>query len=131
MSSDDITTILGPGSAFTGKLNFEGTVRIEGRFEGEIETEGTLIVGAPAEVEAEIVATRVIIEGLLKGNVLADGSVEIRSPARVFGNITTPSLEIEKGSVFHGRSQMEPSTSQTELGSRSESRGDNDAAEAS
>ncbi len=45
MSGEDITTILGRGSAFEGKLTFEGTVRIDGRFKGEIVTEGTLIVG--------------------------------------------------------------------------------------
>ncbi|MCA9698005.1 MAG: polymer-forming cytoskeletal protein, partial [Myxococcales bacterium] len=51
MSTEDITTILGKGSSFEGKLTFEGTVRIDGRFSGEIRTEGTLIIGETAEVQ--------------------------------------------------------------------------------
>ncbi len=108
MSTPEITTILGKGSAFDGKLTFEGVVRIDGEFSGEIHTEGTLIIGKTAEVRAEIVATQLVVEGTLRGDVNATGSVEIRSPARVYGNITTSSLEIEKGSLFEGNCRMDP-----------------------
>ena len=53
MNTPEITTILGKGSAFDGKLTFEGAVRIDGEFSGEIRTDGTLIVGETAEVKAE------------------------------------------------------------------------------
>ena len=108
MSSDiEITTILGKGSAFDGKLTFEGAVRIDGEFSGEIRTDGTLIIGQTAEVKAEIQASVVVIEGTVRGDLTATGSIEIHAPARVYGNLTTPQLEIEKGSVFEGNCQMQ------------------------
>jgi len=107
MSTDEITTILGKGSAFDGKLTFEGVVRIDGSFSGEIRTDGTLIIGQTAMVKAEIQANAVVIEGEVRGDVIASGSIEIHAPARVYGNLATPSLEIEKGSQFEGNCQMQ------------------------
>jgi cytoskeletal protein CcmA (bactofilin family) len=107
MNTSDITTILGKGSAFDGKLTFEGAVRIDGDFSGEIRTQGTLIVGETAEVKAEIFASTIIIEGLVRGDITATTSVEIHAPARVYGNLASPSLEIEKGSLFEGNCRMD------------------------
>lgn len=107
MSSSEITTILGRGSSFDGKLTFEGTVRIDGRFSGEIHTSGTLIVGETAEVEAQVQAASIVVHGKVKGDLTASESLEIQAPARVLGNLKTPSLTIHKGSVFQGACQME------------------------
>jgi cytoskeletal protein CcmA (bactofilin family) len=107
MSTPEITTILGKGSAFDGKLTFEGAVRIDGVFSGEIRTQGTLIVGETAEVKAEISASTIIIEGLVRGDISASDAIEIHAPARVYGNLATPSLVIQKGSVFEGNCRME------------------------
>jgi cytoskeletal protein CcmA (bactofilin family) len=107
MTTLEITTILGKGSAFDGKLTFEGTVRIDGEFSGEIRTQGTLIIGESAEVKAQIHASRIVVEGVVRGDLTASESIEIHAPAKVYGNLATPSLEIQKGSVFEGNSQME------------------------
>jgi cytoskeletal protein CcmA (bactofilin family) len=104
--SEDITTILGKGSKFDGKLTFEGTVRIDGRFSGEIHTDGTLIIGESAEVEANIHAATVVVQGRVRGDVSASESLSIQAPARVHGNLTTPNLMIEKGSFFEGHCTM-------------------------
>ena len=90
MTTPEITTILGKGSAFDGKLTFEGAVRIDGEFSGEIRTQGTLIVGESAEVKAQIAAARIIIEGVVRGDISASESIEIHAPARVYGNLSTP-----------------------------------------
>jgi cytoskeletal protein CcmA (bactofilin family) len=103
----DVTTLLGRGSEFEGKLSFEGTVRIDGKLAGEIFTDDVLIIGEGAEVSAEINVGAVVIEGTVHGNIQAKRSVEIRTPGRVRGNISTPSLFIEKGVVFDGQCQME------------------------
>jgi cytoskeletal protein CcmA (bactofilin family) len=105
----EVTTLLGRGSEFEGKLSFEGTVRIDGKLTGEIFTDDVLIVGEGAEVSAEINVGAIVVEGTVHGNIQAKRSVEIRTPGRVRGNITTPSLFIEKGVVFDGHCQMEPS----------------------
>jgi cytoskeletal protein CcmA (bactofilin family) len=107
MNNPEITTILGKGSAFDGKLTFEGAVRIDGDFSGEIMTQGTLIIGETAEIKAEIFASRIVIEGSVRGDITATESIEIHAPARVYGNLATPSLEIERGSMFEGNSRME------------------------
>ncbi|HEX3698255.1 MAG TPA: polymer-forming cytoskeletal protein [Polyangia bacterium] len=102
-----VTTLLGRGSEFEGKLSFEGTVRIDGKLSGEIFTDDTLIIGEGAEVNAEINVGAVVIEGTVHGNVNAKRSVEIHTPGKVIGNISTPSLFIEKGVIFEGNCQME------------------------
>ena len=106
MDGEEITTILGKGSSFEGKLTFEGTVRIDGRFSGEIQTEGTLIVGESAEVQANIRASTVLIKGDVRGDVTAKESLTIQAPAKVHGNLATPNLMIEKGSFFEGHCAM-------------------------
>jgi cytoskeletal protein CcmA (bactofilin family) len=107
----DVTTLLGRGSEFEGKLSFEGTVRIDGKLTGEIFTDDVLIVGEGAEVKAEIHVGAIIIEGQVHGNIHAKRSVEIHTPGRVHGNIATPSLYIERGVLFDGNCQMESSAS--------------------
>lgn len=103
-----VTTLLGRGSEFEGKLSFEGTVRVDGKISGEIFTEDVLIIGEGAEVRAELNVGAVIIEGSVQGNIHAKRSVEIHTPGRVRGNITTPSLFIEKGVMFDGTCMMDP-----------------------
>src|SRR5262249_35382426 len=103
----DITTLLGPGSTFEGKLTFEGTVRIEGKLAGEIFSNDVLVVGEGAEVKAEVDVGEIIIQGTVIGNVRAKKSVEIQAPGKVKGDITTPSLQIDRGVIFEGRCSME------------------------
>jgi cytoskeletal protein CcmA (bactofilin family) len=106
-SSGDLNALLGRGSEFEGKLAFEGKVRIDGAFTGEISTNDLLQIGDGARVQAEISCGTVIVEGEVNGNIKATQAVELRRPAKVHGDITTPSLVIEKGVVFEGRSHME------------------------
>lgn len=106
-SSPDLNALLGRGSEFEGKLAFEGRVRIDGTFTGEISTNDLLQIGEGAKVQAEISCGTVIVEGEVTGNIKATQAVELRRPAKVHGDITTPSLVIEKGVLFEGRSRME------------------------
>jgi cytoskeletal protein CcmA (bactofilin family) len=115
--SSEVTTLLGRGSEFEGKLSFEGTVRVDGKLSGEIFTDDVLIIGEGAEVNAEINVGSIIIEGTVHGNIHAKRSVEIHTPGHVRGNIATPSLTIEKGVVFDGQCQMEPNGAGAQPGS--------------
>jgi cytoskeletal protein CcmA (bactofilin family) len=103
----EITTLLGRGAAFEGKLTFDGTVRIDGRFKGEVFSDDVLVIGEGAHVEAEIDIGEVIIQGTVVGNIKAKRSIEIHAPGRVKGDLHTPSLQIDKGVIFEGRSFME------------------------
>ena len=99
----EISTLLGRGSEFEGKLTFEGTVRIDGKLSGEIFSDDVLVVGEGAEVHAEIDVGEIIVQGTIVGNIKAKRAVEVHAPGRVRGDITTPSLQIDKGVIFEGR----------------------------
>jgi cytoskeletal protein CcmA (bactofilin family) len=109
-AAGEITTLLGRGATFEGKLTFEGTVRIDGRFKGEVFTDDTLVIGEGAIVEASLDVGEVIIQGTVIGNITAKRSIEIHAPGRVKGDLHTPTLQIDKGVIFEGRSFMEAST---------------------
>ena len=106
-AAGEITTLLGRGATFEGKLTFEGTVRIDGRFKGEVFSDDTLVIGEGAHVEADLDIGEVIIQGTVVGNIKAKRSIEIHAPGRVKGDLHTPVLQIDKGVMFEGRSFME------------------------
>jgi cytoskeletal protein CcmA (bactofilin family) len=103
----EINTLLGRGASFEGKLTFEGTVRVDGKLKGEVFSDDVLIVGEGAYVEAEIDIGEIIIQGTVVGNIRAKRAIEIHAPGRVKGDLHTPSLQIDKGVIFEGRSFME------------------------
>ncbi len=106
-ASSDLNALLGRGSEFEGKLTFEGTVRIDGKFTGSIMTGDVLVVGEGAKISAEITCGTIIVHGEISGNIRAKTSVELHHPAKMRGNIETPSLVVEKGVLFEGQSKME------------------------
>jgi cytoskeletal protein CcmA (bactofilin family) len=106
-TAGDLNALLGRGSEFEGKLTFEGTVRIDGKFTGNIVTNDVLVIGEGAKVSAEISCGTVIVHGEIVGNLKAKTAVELHHPARMKGNIETPSLMIEKGVIFEGQCKME------------------------
>ena len=102
----NLNAFLGEGTSFKGTLTFEGTVRIDGRLEGEIFTKDTLVIGEGALVSATIHAGVVVISGTVRGDITAERKIDIHASGRLFGNISTPSLVIEEGVVFEGTCTM-------------------------
>lgn len=113
----DIDTLLARGTRFEGKLTFEGVVRIDGAFSGEIFTDDTLVVGDGAEVDARIEAAVVIVRGgTVRGAIRATESVEVYAPAKVYGDIAAPQVLIERGVFFEGQCRMGPVDRAAEAG---------------
>jgi cytoskeletal protein CcmA (bactofilin family) len=106
-SKEEVIAFLGKGTEFKGKLTFNGTVRIDGNFSGEIFAKGSLIFGESSQIRAEIEANKVIISGEVNGNIKAASRVEIHSPGKIHGNIKSPVLVIDEGVIFEGSCQME------------------------
>ena len=102
----DVNTLVGMGSHFEGKMTFEGVVRVDGSFEGEIVSDDTLIIGEAAEVRASLDVATVVIYGTVYGNIRATNCVELHGPGRLVGNIISPSLVVERGAVFDGNCRM-------------------------
>ena len=100
------SAFLGKGSRVTGKLVFEGTVRLEGQVEGEITAQDTLVIGETAVINAQINGTSIVVHGTIKGDVTARKRLEIHAPGKVYGNISVPSLVIHEGVVFEGQCTM-------------------------
>ncbi len=102
----EINAFFGKDTEFNGKIKFQGAVRIDGIFTGEIDTDGVLILGDTAKVNAEIRTHTAIISGEVHGNISAFARIEIHPPGKVFGNIQTPVLVIHEDVVFEGNSKM-------------------------
>ncbi|PKN27179.1 MAG: hypothetical protein CVU64_16380 [Deltaproteobacteria bacterium HGW-Deltaproteobacteria-21] len=103
---DEINAFLGSNTEFEGKLSFAGTVRIDGRFKGEIYTEGTLIVGETALIESNVYVNHIVVSGEIRGNIVAGKRIEIHAPGKVFGNIEAPAVVIDEGVIFEGNCRM-------------------------
>jgi cytoskeletal protein CcmA (bactofilin family) len=107
VGGSDLNALLGRGSEFDGKLTFEGTVRIDGKFTGSIVSNDVLVVGEGAKISAEITCGTIIVHGEINGNIKARNTVELHHPAKVRGNVETPVLMVEKGVMFEGQTKME------------------------
>lgn len=107
-SFGDIKAFLGEGTEFKGTLSFEGTVRIDGKVEGEIISKDLLIVGETAFIKAEIDVGTMINSGNVEGNIMAQQKVEILPPGTVKGRIRTPNLVLMEGAKFNGTCEMIP-----------------------
>lgn len=99
-------TFLGRGVDFKGVVNFEGTVRIDGRLDGEIHTKGTLVVGEHAVIKGIVTTGTLISGGRMKANVTATEKIQILKPGVLIGDIRTPSFTMEEGAHFHGLCDM-------------------------
>jgi cytoskeletal protein CcmA (bactofilin family) len=102
----EITALLGRGTEFSGQLVFEGVVRIDGLFRGEIFTRDTLILGPDSRVEAQIDADTVLVAGYVEGEIRATTRIEIHPTGYVRGSIHAPIFKIEEGGMFDGTTQM-------------------------
>src|SRR5262245_52331425 len=105
-SPGGLSAFIDQGSEFEGKLSFRDTVRIDGRFRGEIASENTLIVGESGEIHATIRSNTVVVSGLVEGDIIAARKVVLHKTARVHGNLETPSLVVEEGAALDGTVKM-------------------------
>lgn len=105
-SGGELNGFLDRGSSFKGELEFEDTMRIDGRFNGRIVSKNELIIGESANIEADIHVGRVAISGTVTGKIKADLRVEIHRNAKVYSDIETPALIIEEGAIFQGNCVM-------------------------
>jgi cytoskeletal protein CcmA (bactofilin family) len=102
-----VTSVLGAGTTWKGRLGGVGGVRVEGTFEGEVALRGLLVVGEQGRVTCEHVrANTVVVAGLLKGNITAK-KVEIRATGRIWGDVVTAAFSTEEGAFLRGKITME------------------------
>lgn len=105
----DISAFLGKGVEFKGTISYHGTVKIDGSLDGEIHTDGVLLIGKEAVIHAKVTAGTIVCKGQLTGDVVAKDCVKLRAPAVMNGSIKTPVLSIDDGVVFNGTLEMSQS----------------------
>lgn len=101
--SDSLNSVIGPGSIFEGKFYISGSLRIDGKFEGEIRTEDELQVGETGKVKTNIHARNVILAGTMIGNIKAEEEVRLEKSGKLMGDIESPVLHIAPGVIAQGR----------------------------
>jgi cytoskeletal protein CcmA (bactofilin family) len=113
----ELNALLGRGTHYAGKLHFEGRVRIEGHFDGEIRGDAApaggepavLVIGDGAEVEGTIeVGACIVVGGRVKGDIRARQAIELHAPAEVHGDLHAPNIFIDRGVRFEGNCKMAP-----------------------
>jgi cytoskeletal protein CcmA (bactofilin family) len=102
----ELNGFLDRGSSFKGEMEFEDTMRIDGKFNGKIVSKNELIVGESAHIEGDLHVGRVAISGTVIGKIVAEQRVEIHRNGKVYSDIETPALIIEEGAIFQGNCQM-------------------------
>ena len=107
MDQASVVAFVGHGVEFKGVIKYQGSVRIDGRLEGEVHAEGTLFLGEQAIINAKISAQSVISKGQITGDISAREKVQLLSPAIMDGSVFTPSLLIEEGVRFNGTLAMD------------------------
>ena len=108
-----IKAYLGADALFKGTLSFEGTVRIDGKFEGVVNTKDTLVIGETGDMQAEVVEVGTLVcKGNLNGTVVASKKIEMHPASKITGNVQTPAVSIELGAVLDGHLNMTGRTSE-------------------
>lgn len=96
-------TIIGENSFFEGRFMVNGSIRIDGKFEGEMLKVSHVTIGVKGKVRSNISAMNVVVEGVLIGNIDAKVRVMLLPTSRVYGDITTPEIIIQQGVLFEGK----------------------------
>jgi cytoskeletal protein CcmA (bactofilin family) len=99
-------TFLGKGVDFKGKAQFEGTVRVDGNFEGEITIDDTLIIGESAVIKGTITGGTIVSSGRIEGVITANKKIQLLKPAVLIGDVHTPTFAMEEGVYFQGECDM-------------------------
>jgi cytoskeletal protein CcmA (bactofilin family) len=106
-TTDRVTSVIGPGVVWKGKLSGKGGVRIEGTLDGDINLQGMLVVGETGRVTCQTLrANVVVVAGAVRGDITAE-KLEIRSSGRVWGNVITAAFSTEEGAFLRGQVTME------------------------
>ena len=101
-----LSAFIDQGSEFEGKLTFRDTVRIDGKFRGEITSENTLVIGDTGVIEATVRSCNVVVSGTVNGNIFAKQKLVLHKSASVEGDIEAASIVMEEGAQMNGRITM-------------------------
>jgi cytoskeletal protein CcmA (bactofilin family) len=102
----DISAFVGKGVEFKGTITYSGTIKIDGYLDGEIHTDGVVLIGEEAVIQAKITAGTIVCKGKVTGDIVAKECVKLRAPAVMNGSVKAPVLSMEDGVLFNGTLEM-------------------------
>jgi cytoskeletal protein CcmA (bactofilin family) len=105
---DEFSTVIGSDAQFKGELSFQGGVRIDGKFEGTIQTPGRVLVSKGGVLKAEVRAGGLLLDGTIEGNVAAEDRAEIRASGVLTGDLKATKLLVQEGATIVGRCEVGP-----------------------
>ncbi len=100
---EEANSTIGPKSQFEGRFAVKGSLRIDGKFEGEALIVDKVFIGPRGKVKTNIQASNVVVEGILIGNINATSRVLLLPTSRILGDIQSPELIIQAGTILKGR----------------------------
>jgi len=106
-TTEGVNAFLGISTVSEGKISFEGMCRLDGKYDGEILSGDSLVIGETAEVNGQITVNTLTVHGKVNGNITAKKRLVIYPPGKILGDIQTPVLVVSEGAVFEGNCQME------------------------
>ena len=107
MAENGEVTIVGATAKLEGNVVSAGSLRIDGQVKGQINADGDVVLSPQSQVEADIRSQNVSVAGRFKGNILVKGKAHLARGGRIDGNITSKTLVVEEGGIFHGQSNMD------------------------
>ena len=105
--AENMSTVIGKDSIFTGKVEVSNSLRVDGSVKGEIVSKETVVIGPTGRLEGDLTSKCSIIAGQVIGNVTAEDKVELQAKALLQGDLKTRGLVIEQGAVFQGACRMQ------------------------
>ena len=105
---NEFPTTIGPDASFKGELTFEKGLRLQGKFEGKINTPGRLHIAREAKMQADVEAGAIIVEGEVRGNLAAADKVELKQSARYEGDLQASKLVVDEGASLNGHVTVGP-----------------------
>ncbi|HRZ11735.1 MAG TPA: polymer-forming cytoskeletal protein [Kiritimatiellia bacterium] len=104
-------SVIAPEVEITGTIKTSGSIRIDGKLDGELNCGGDAVIGKSANIKGNLTVNAVSIAGAITGNITARDRIEMKSTARVMGDIKAKRLAVEDGVTFVGKSEVNPSGS--------------------
>lgn len=101
-----LDTVIGQGAVINGSIKTEGTLRVDGKVEGEVSVTGDLLVGEKGVINANITAQNVTVAGTVKGNITANGKLDLLASGKVYGDISASDLVVSQGAILQGEVSM-------------------------
>ncbi|MBO4608869.1 MAG: polymer-forming cytoskeletal protein [Lachnospiraceae bacterium] len=102
----NISTLLGKGSVVNGDFAAPGSARIDGKITGNVNVEGTLVIGTSGVIKGNVKCSGIIVGGDIEGNVIAPERAELASTSRIIGDIHTGNIIIDEKALFQGKIVM-------------------------